>query len=267
MKKNNKFISKYKKDGYFITQNLFKNEDIFNLRKDLDEEFKCFKGGARLGIEKIKNLSLTEKIIKIFSSYEIKNIAGEVEKNFLKKTYILPLFEIDKNLHVNPKKSYAWHKDCGGETKYQYCNNIIKDKTYFFPKVGIYLQKNEEFGGGIDIIKKSHKKTIIGKVKIINYMLMNIVWKYFKNFYLKIYKKNFYMFFLGAKKLNPEVGCAVIFDSRLIHRGSPIGKSKFNEVNFIEDTNHAWVPEKKSKYSFYCQMGTFDSTDSYFYVV
>ena len=75
MTKNNKFISKYRKDGYFMTQNLFKNEDIFNLRKDLDEEFRCFKGGARLGIEKIKNLNLTEKIIKVFSSYEIKNIA------------------------------------------------------------------------------------------------------------------------------------------------------------------------------------------------
>lgn len=67
------------------------------------------------------------------------------------------------------------------------------------------------------------------------------------------------------KKLNPEVGSAVIFDSRLTHRGSPIEKSKFNEVNFIEGTNHAKVPEKKSKYSIYCQMGTFDSTDSYFY--
>lgn len=73
------------------------------------------------------------------------------------------------------------------------------------------------------------------------------------------------MFFLGAKKLNPEVGCAAIFDSRLIHRGSAVEKSKFNEVNFIEDKNHAFVPEKKSKYSFYFQMGTFDSTESYFY--
>lgn len=94
MKKKNKFISKYRKDGYFITQNLFNNEDIFNLRKDLDEEFRCFKGGARLGIEKIKNLNLAEKSIKIFSSYEIKNIAEEVEKNFLKKLICYPYLKL-----------------------------------------------------------------------------------------------------------------------------------------------------------------------------
>ena len=45
MKKKNKFISKYRKDGYFLTQNLFNNEDIQMknldaLREELDQEQK-----------------------------------------------------------------------------------------------------------------------------------------------------------------------------------------------------------------------------------
>ena len=77
---------------------------------------------------------------------------------------MLPLFEIDNNLHVNPKKSLGWHKDCGGETKYQYCRKIIYDKKYFFPKVGISFLKNEEYGGGLVIIKNSHNKNHSRKI-------------------------------------------------------------------------------------------------------
>ena len=73
------------------------------------------------------------------------------------------------------------------------------------------------------------------------------------------------MFLWGAVKLNPKPGSAVIFDSRLMHRGSPIEKNKIKDVIFIKDTNHAIVPENNEKYSLYCQLGTSDAVDSYFY--
>ena len=53
------------------------------------------------------------------------------------------LFFSDKNYHVNLKEFHGWHRDCGGELRYDYCKDIISSKNYFFSKIGIYLQKME----------------------------------------------------------------------------------------------------------------------------
>ena len=42
--------------------------------------------------------------------------------------------------------------------------------------------------------------------------------------------EKFFMFILNAKKLCPDKGSAVFFDSRIIHRGSPISKDKAKEI-------------------------------------
>ena len=70
------------------------------------------------------------------------------------------------------KQFHGWHRDCGGELKYNYCNEILNKKNYFFSKIAFYLQENTEFGGSIDIIKSSHKnfskyKIFIRKLKSI----------------------------------------------------------------------------------------------------
>ena len=41
------------------------------------------------------------------------------------------------------------------------------------------------------------------------------------------------MFFLNAKKLNPKLGSAVFFDSRIIHRGTPIAKKNLDYVKSL----------------------------------
>ena len=268
MEENN-FFSDYSKNGYFITSPLLTHKEIFNIREDLDKEFKLHKEGKREGIERIQNQDLLRKIIKIFASNEIQHITEKAEIFLKKKVLILPTFEIHKNNHVNLKEFIGWHADCGGEMKYKYCKNILYDKKYFFSKVGVYLQKNEEYGGGIDVIKLSHKHFsrfawIIRKIKNIPYRLIRAFHKNFNSLYFAFPEK-FFMFFLGAKKLNPEIGSAVIFDSRIIHRGSPIEKNKIKNVNFVKGEFLAVVPKNKEKYSFYCHFGTLDALDSYFY--
>ena len=62
-----------------------------------------------------------------------------------------------KNYHVNLKEFHGWHRDAGGEMRHKYCNKILGEDNYLFSKIGIYLQNNTEYGGSIDIIKKSHK--------------------------------------------------------------------------------------------------------------
>ena len=53
--------------------------------------------------------------------------------------------------------SHTWHIDASGEFRYKYCKDRIYAKDYLFAKVGIYLQKNSEYGGQIDIIRGSNR--------------------------------------------------------------------------------------------------------------
>ena len=84
----------------------------------------------------------------------------------------------------------------------------------------------------------------------------------------KIYNflpESFFMFVLGAKRLYPQIGAAVLFDSRIIHRGSPISKKKLKEIKYIEGAYQADTPKHATKYTIYCHIGTTDALDSYFY--
>ena len=64
------------------------------------------------------------------------------------------------------------------------------------------------------------------------------------------------MFILNAKKLCPDKGSAVFFDSRIIHRGSPISKDKAKEIKFVKGEYQAFLPKEHNKFSIYCQLGT-----------
>ena len=58
---------------------------------------------------------------------------------------------------------------------------------------------------------------------------------------------------------------AVFFDSRIIHRGSPISKDKLKDVKYFRGKYEAKVPKDKDKYTIYCQFGSSQSVDSYMY--
>ena len=73
------------------------------------------------------------------------------------------------------------------------------------------------------------------------------------------------MFLLNGKKLFPKKGSAIIFDTRLIHRGSPISKSKYGEVKFEKGTYQASLNEQNDKYTIYCHFGGSEAVDSLMY--
>ena len=265
----NNFYLNYKKNGYAMSEPLLDKKDIYNLRAELDDEFKDYKEGIILGIEKIKNQNLLKKVIKIFASKKIDNAVQNIKNSINKNVFLIPKFQIHKNYHVNLKEFHGWHRDCSGEMSYDYCKNILFDDKYFFSKIGVYLQKNGEYGGSIDIIKKSHKnfskiRTLLRKIKSLPLRLVMMMHKKFNDLYFAIPEKMF-MFFLNAEKLYPEESSAVFFDSRIIHRGSPIAKVRMQEVNYVKGQYHAKLPQEKDKYSLYCQIGTSEAVDSYFY--
>ena len=72
------------------------------------------------------------------------------------------------------------------------------------------------------------------------------------------------MFFLNAKRLYPDIGSAVIFDSRIVHRGSPISKKKLSEIKY-KKIYQVITPESVTKYSIYCHFGSADGMDSYLF--
>lgn len=258
----------FKKNGYVISDKIINSEDVPIIRKDLDLEFDKIKNNGLL-LHEFTNENLIKKFLGLYKHVIMKNIKTEFETLLNKSVCIFPTFLVQKNYHVDLNQYHGWHRDCGGELKYKYCNQILGNDNYFFSKIGFYLQENTEFGGSIDIIKNSHKN--FSKYKIFFRKVKNIPLRmisFFHNYFRKIYNlipETFFMKLLNAKRLYPNVGTAVIFDSRIIHRGSPISKNKINEVKFKKGDYQALTPKEFTKYSIYCHFGTVDGLDSYFY--
>ena len=258
----------YRKKGYLISKKILKKDDILSMRNDLDLEFANEESNAKL-LHDFKNEKLIKKIISLYKHDILKNIKNELIKISDSNLTLLPHFIIQKNYHVDLRQFHGWHRDCAGELIYDYCKNIHYSKNYFFSKVGFYLQENTEYGGSIDVIKTSHKhfskfKTFFRKIKIIPFKIITLVHKHFRNFY-NIIPESFFMFLLNAKRLYPEPGSAVIFDYRLLHRGSPISKKRLKEINFKKGQYQAVTSKDQTKYSIYCHLGTRDAVDSYFF--
>ena len=164
-------IYNYIKNGYLISDEMLDKSQVSSLRQDLLEEFSLTSNNrVPKRINEFKNVKLIKQIINLYNHPSLKKMIKELEREYKSEIALLPSFEVHKNYHVNLKEFHGWHRDCGGELKYNYCMDIIYSKNYFFSKVGFFLQKNEDFGGSIDIIQTSHKnfskyKFLIRKIK------------------------------------------------------------------------------------------------------
>ena len=162
-------LKEYKKHGYLIINQILTNDEVELIRKDLDLEFDRNKKEV-LFINEFKNEKLI-KIIKHLQKSYLVSVKEELEQKSKTKITVLPNFLVQKNYHVDLRQFHGWHRDCGGELRYGYCNNILAKENYFFSKIGLYLQENTDYGGSIDIIKSSHKnftkfKILFRKIKI-----------------------------------------------------------------------------------------------------
>lgn len=264
-------IKSFKKNGYVLGEQIINQNEINSLRKNLDIEFKNNQNyqGVALEINQFKNLDLAKKIIKILCSEQTFQVIKELEKISGTPVSILPPIHIHKNYHNNLENTLGWHRDCGGELKYNYCKNRIYKKEYLFTKIGVYLQENSEHGGCIDIIKSSHRnfskfKFFIRKINSIPLKIISLFHKYFTKIYLKI-SENFFMTLLKAEKLNPKVSSPIFFDSRILHRGTPISRSLRNNYHYTKKGNQLNLPLEKTKYVIYSHFGNTEAVESYMY--
>lgn len=270
MKNYNINIENYLKSGFYIGSCEINNNKIQYLRELI---LKNLKNSNK---EKIMtfvdfNEEVRSEIINLLSSNFIKNFLKELK--FILKTdvSVLPKIHVMKNYHVNRLKTagIGWHRDCAGEFRHPHCNNLLSKNEYVFGKIGIYLQENSEaLGGGIDLIPKSHyfiknKNYFKRKFSGIRLKILHIIQKKFPSLY-KLISENSYIKFLKALKIKANPGDPVFFDSRVIHRGSPIKDDMVN--NFAElDNIHYQVPDKDAKISIYCEYGSSVGVESTLY--
>ena len=264
------FLQSFQKKGFVYGDPILNKDELNKLRNSLDIEFSNNNNYSGVGLEihQFENKTLAKKIIEILLSKEINAVIKEFEKKFSEPLSILPSIEVHKNYHNNLYKTLGWHRDCGGEMNYDYCNTKLRDEKYFFSKIGIYLQENTEYGGCIDIIKNSHKnfsqfKIIFRKIKSFPLKLVKIFHKYFTKIYIKISEK-FFMKLINAKRLTPKESSPVFFDSRLIHRGTPVSRNLISNVVFTKN-NQIKLEKNYTKYVIYSHFGNSFSLDSYFY--
>jgi ectoine hydroxylase-related dioxygenase (phytanoyl-CoA dioxygenase family) len=258
---------KYCHDGYLVLRNIFTTDEIKDLRNLIDK-YELSKIETRLNIDElnIKN-EIYSKIIKKKKLNEIFEEIFKTSSHRETPISFFPPFEIMKNF-LPKNNADTWHMDASGETKYSFCKTRLVSKKYIFGKIGIYLQRNTEWGGQIDLIPSSHKYYSRKK------NLINLIQKFFfklrlilsRNLNVKL-KKMFEQKILKYKRLNVELGDVVIFDSRLLHRGTPIEK-KIRDL--VDDNKYksgyvANVPFSKTKYAFYLQFGNIFSGESYWH--
>ena len=259
----------FQKNGYCEGPIVLNEKEILNLRELLEESFKSKGYPKAISLFDIENKEVIKTICKIYDSHKIKNFILNLSKNFKEKVSLVPRFVIQRNYHVDRLESpgVGWHRDCGGELKYDYCEEKLSTSSYVFGKLGIYLQKNSLYGGSIDVIPNSHKyiklkKFILRKITGINLFLVVRLQKYFPKIY-RFFSENFFMSILKAKRLYPEVGSFVMFDSRIVHRGSPIDDSVRANVDFQPKEHFADVKQEYTKFSLYVDVGSQIALDSY----
>ena len=261
----------FDEEGYCIVDKVLDIKEIDYLRSSLEVEFEKNNNPSSLFLDKIENQEITKLIFKATRSSKMVNLINTLKQETNLNLSILPFFHIQRNYHVNTIKNLGWHRDCGGELIYDYCNNILNKSNYYFAKVGIYLQDNNDFGGGVDLIPRTHlyikkENYFLRKLQGLRVNIINKIFNIFPWFY-KIIGENFFMRILKGKIMPTLKGDCVFFDSRLVHRGSLIDKKNLKHIQFSkEDEYHASnIPKEKIKYSFYAHFGSVAGIDSYMY--
>ncbi|MDA7457569.1 hypothetical protein N8856_05360 [Candidatus Pelagibacter ubique] len=255
------FLDLFEKNGVVIIKNVFEKKKILEYRNSLENNFKNKNNPNLLNIfeldhrnEILNDLFLNEDLIKKIYSIFDKEKYGEI--------YILPPFQIMKS-NLLKLSRHTWHIDASGEYRYNSSKEKIYKKNYLFGKVGIYLQNNTEFGGQIDVIKKSNhiygkynfnsilKKIFIKiKMRIVRSMNSKLKFKYEKKI-------------LNYERLQLDLGDIVIFDSRTYHRGSPILSDIEDKVFNTQGHYSDQVDINKNKLRIYFQFGNQLGLESY----
>ncbi len=259
----------FDKEGYCIVDKVLDVKEINYLRSSLEVEFVKNNNPLNLLLDKIENQEIIKLIFKTIRGSKIQNLINTFKQQTNLNLSILPYFLIQRNYHVNQVKNLGWHRDCDGELIYDYCKNILNTSNYYFAKVGIYLQDNNDFGGGVDLIPRTHlyikkENYFFRKLQGLRLFIINKIFNIFP-WVFRIINEKFFMKILKGKTMPTLKGDCVFFDSRLVHRGSLIDEKIFKNIQFSQEYQANTIPKEKTKYSFYAHFGSVEGIDSFMY--
>jgi hypothetical protein len=236
-------VESFKKNGFIIIPGVLHNRDVDSNRDVLNNIMRTMPKEKRMLIfsDIFGNDNLLDFLIEAQYNNKIVSTLSQIFEN---EFYYINDIQIQCNMFgINPGN---WHTDSGSEIDLL-SGNYLHSPDYSFGKVGVYLQDNTiNFGGGIDVIPKSHK-----------------IYKYFKgNKFLQYFYARLAERILGYKsgimKLTVPIkaGDAVFFDSRTIHRSSVPHAIK-SEMNKSEKAAQRFnIKHKNSKYALYWEVGS-----------
>ena len=239
-------VGSFRKNGFIIIPGVLHNRDVDSKRDLLNNIMRTMPKEKRMLVlsDIFGNNNLLDFLIEVQCNNKIVSILSQIFEN---EFYYINDSQIQCNMFgINPD---SWHTDSASEKNLS-SGDYLHFPDYSFGKVGVYLQDNTiNFGGGIDVIPKSHK-----------------IYKYFKGnkllqyFYAELVAK-ILRYKVGKIKLTVPVkaGDAIFFDSRTIHRSS-VPQSIKSEMNKSEKdaqrVSSLNIKPKNSKYALYWDVGS-----------
>jgi hypothetical protein len=239
-------VESFRKNGFIIIPGVLHNRDVDSKRDVLNNIMRTMpKEKSMLVFSDIfGNNNLLDFLIEAQYNNKIINTLSQIFKN---EFYYINDIQIQCNMFgINLG---GWHTDSGSEVSLN-SGDYLHFPDYSFGKVGVYLQDNTiNFGGGIDVIPKSHK-----------------IYKYFKGnkllqyFYARLAGKILrYKDAITKLTVPVKAGDAIFFDSRTIHRSS-LPQAMKSEMNKSEiggqRVTSLNIKPKNSKYALYWDVGS-----------
>ncbi len=234
----NEMRKAFEEHGYVIIPSILDKDEVIKFRTVLEAVFnsdidpkkgdrKLIRNDVLSRYPDIQDLFFQEKIFK-----EVKKILG-------KKIIILP------EVSVMESQFGGWHKDTTSVEVFGY--DFHKKKDFNMVNLAIYLQDNDEFGGGLDVVPRSHLELDPYTKPLMEVYAKDesqfFLKKYFYKFFQKILNKfapfaldkngdearveNFENIKLDAEddkknktRIQNKAGDMVIFDLRLDHKAT-----------------------------------------------
>jgi len=234
-------FNRYKENGFVIIPGVLTPNELINARSLIYSKTESMPSYKRMIV--ISDILHDPDLINLLINVQFnEKVVSVLENIFNKKINYVNDLQIQCNMFGSSLSGGGWHIDAGSEVGNQY----LHAPSYLFGKMGVYLQNNTlEFGGGIDVLPKTHKAFRFFNNHIIPQSL-----------YIKFRHKLSMLTRRIAKLTVPiKAGDAVFFDSRLYHRSSPPTSVRVDSRE-VKRVSNAKIHHENSKYVLYWDAGT-----------
>lgn len=258
---------------------------LTSLRNRVEGEFRRSGYPETMLISEIVDSSLRKSLYDLVDVPGLRSFFDEISKDIAagEPVSLFPDRIMRNSLPLVSLGEHGWHNDCKGEFKYDYCRRRLS-RQYIFGKVQICLQENTEYGGGIDIMPLPEPLTSLRVESLVDnkvtYKRLRYAFKL-----LRIQSRLSKMgtevslgehrisdaiaSLAGAKTVNVPALTNIVFDHRVLHRGTPASPSVERKLIALQGKSATFLKPgtrlAKNKYVLYFHFGNQQGLDSFVY--